>query len=43
MIKKIYLAVLILLFVSGCATTQKFDNKNQLKKSPCACLEVANG
>jgi len=39
MTKTLIIAVLIGMVLTGCATFKE-NNPNQLKKSPCSCLEL---
>lgn len=34
--------LMLLAFISGCASLGKDDNPTQLDKSPCACGEIYN-
>lgn len=40
---KTLFALLLLLLLAGCATQDTDRPDNQMRKSPCACLEVDRG
>ncbi len=39
---KVFVCLIFIFSVSGCALVKKNENPNKLEKSPCACGEIYN-